>query len=103
MGPLADLMERLTRRRTVGSVCLVRDERGQRIELQPMRRCFWVARKLAGADWRIRDLRAKAASDVETSRQAPALLGHRHSNMTDGSIRKRTGAKVDPVMRDVKK
>lgn len=102
VGPLDALLARLATY-SVGSVYLVRDERGQRLTLQAMRRRFWKARELADANWQIRDLRAKAASDMATSKQAQALLGHTHSNMTDSYIRQRVGAAVQPVMRDIKK
>jgi len=44
--------------------------------------------------WQIRDLRAKAASDADTSRHAQALLGHSAATTTDGYIRKRVGERV---------
>lgn len=63
VGPLAALYERLTAH-PVGSVYLVRDERGQPLTLGALRKRF----DKLGVDWQIRDLRAKAASDSETSR-----------------------------------
>jgi hypothetical protein len=53
---------------------LLRDERGYGINLQGMRRRFWKARVATGPDWQIRDLPAKAASDLGTTEDAQALL-----------------------------
>ena len=47
---------------------LIRDERGQPFTLPALRKRF----KPLGYDWQIRDLRAKAASDSNTSRCLPA-------------------------------
>jgi integrase len=82
---------------------LVHDERGQRISLQMMRKRFWKARLLAGQDWQIRDLRAKAASDMGTAKGAQALLGHSAASTTDNYIRQRVGQIVQPVTRETKK
>ena len=79
----------------------MRDERGQRLTLAAMRKRFWKARKAAGQDWQIRDLRAKAATDMATAQQAQALLGHSASSTTDGYIRQRAGQLVQPVLREL--
>jgi integrase len=47
-------------------------------------------------------LRAKAASDMATSKQAQALLGHSAASTTDGYIRQRVGQIVQPVTRETK-
>jgi hypothetical protein len=52
--------------------------------------------KLA-AGWQIRDLRAKAASDADTSNHAQALLGRSAATTTDDYIRRRVGKKVPPI------
>jgi integrase len=54
-----------------------------------------------GVDWQIRDLRAKAASDSSTSKDAQALLGHSAATTTDGYIRQHSGAQASPVMRRI--
>ena len=97
VGPLEAV---LARQYAVGSVWIVRDEKGQRISLQMMRKRFWKARKEAGQDWQIRDLRAKAASDMTTAKGAQALLGHSAASTTDGYIRQRVGQIVQPVLRE---
>jgi len=47
--------------------------------------------------WKIRDLRAKAASDADTSRHAQVLLGHSAATTTDGYMRRRIGERVLPI------
>jgi integrase len=71
VGALAAVLTRLAEG-AVASVWLVHDRRGQRFTLSAMQRRF--AKLSAG--WEIRDLRAKAASDADTSRHAQALLRH---------------------------
>jgi integrase len=66
--------------------------------LQAIRRHF----SKLGLNWQIRDLRAKAASDSLTSRDAQRLLGHAAASTTDGYIRRRAGEKVTPITRKVK-
>jgi len=44
-----------------------------------------------------RDLRAKAASDMEALDKAQKLLGHTKRDMTEHYVRKRRGEKVSPV------
>jgi integrase len=96
VGPLAELLKRLTARE-IASRYLVRDERGQPFTLSALRRRF----KKLGYDWQIRDLRAKAASDSRSSKDAQTLLGHAAATTTDGYIRQRAGAKAKPVMRKI--
>lgn len=95
-GPLEAVLARLTAG-TVGSLFLVRDERGQPLTLSALRKRF----DQLGCSWQIRDLRAKAASDSETSRAAQTLLGHAAATTTDGYIRHRVGERATPVMRRI--
>ncbi len=99
VGPLEALLARLTSY-PVASVYLIRDERGQPLTLSAVRKRFWAARKAAGVTWQLRDLRPKAASDVESSKHAQALLGHAAASTTDGYIRRRAGQLVSPVLRE---
>jgi integrase len=92
VGALAAVLARLAEG-PVASVWLVHDRRGQRFTLSAMQRRF--AKLSAG--WQIRDLRAKAASDADTSRHAQALLGHSAATTTDGYIRRRIGERVLPI------
>jgi integrase len=100
VGPLADVLARLTAS-AHPKASLLRDERGHGIKLQAMRRRFWRARAAAGQDWQIRDLRAKAASDVETTEDARALLAHSDITTTGIYRRRASGTKAKPVMRKV--
>ena len=92
VGTLAAVLTRLAEG-PVASVWLVHDRHGQRFTLSAMQRRF---SKLSPG-WQIRDLRAKAASDADTSKHAQALLGHSAATTTDGYIRKRVGEKVLPI------
>jgi integrase len=88
VGMLAVVLARLAEG-PVASVWLVHDRRGQCFTLSAMQRRF---SKLSPG-WQIRDLRAKAASDADTSKHAQALLGHSAATTTDGYIRRRVGEK----------
>lgn len=105
VGALDALLSRLLARHegVVESLYLIRDERGQRLTLSGMRKRFWTAREKAGADWQIRDLRAKAASDADTARHAQMLLGHSARTTTDRYIRQAAGEVVQPILRETRK
>ena len=95
-GPLQDVLERLTAG-AVASMFLVRDDRGQPLTLPALRKRF----DKLGVDWQIRDLRAKAASDSASSKEAQTLLGHAAATTTDGYIRQHVGTRAVPVMRRI--
>ena len=97
VGPLQAVFERLTAG-DVKSVFLVRDAHGQPLTLSALRRRF----DKLGCDWQLRDLRAKAASDSDTSRAAQTLLGHAAATTTDAYIRQRAGERATPIMRKIK-
>ena len=98
VGPLAALVARLTAAGDgVPSVFLIRDRRGQPLTLAAMRKRF----DRLGCDWQIRDLRAKAASDSKSAREAQALLGHAAASTTDGYIRQVAGAVAQPISRRI--
>jgi integrase len=97
VGPLDALLTRLVAY-PVASVYFVRDARGQAFTLAAMQKRF----RALGCGWQIRDLRAKAASDSATVRDAQRLLGHSAATTTDGYIRARAGEKVMPIMREIK-
>lgn len=99
VGPLAALYDRMTAGAGVASVFVVRNEAGQPLTLGGWRKRF----DKLGCDWQIRDLRAKAASDADTARDAQTLLGHAAATTTDGYIRQRAGARATPIMRKVSK
>lgn len=99
-GPLVGLLDRL-QGYPVGSVYLIRDERGQPFRLQAIRRRFWVARAAAGADWQLRDLRPKAGTDLDDNMAANRLLGHAAMSTTDGYLRRVAGREANPPMREI--
>lgn len=113
VGALAELIDRIRARkakiRAVRSLALVCNEQGQPLGKSAMRYRFDKAREAAAnaapnqqAAERIRaiqfrDLRAKAASDIESLKKAQLLLGHTTEGMTEHYRRKRRGQKVMPV------
>lgn len=101
-GPLQALLARLLALSfPVQALNLILDERGQGMRLQAMRRRFWKARKLAGATWWIRDLRAKSGSDSDSLEDARKLLAHEDESTTAIYRRRRIGERARPVMREI--
>jgi integrase len=98
-GPLKVLVDQLLAG-TIGNVRLIRDAGST--NLQAMRKRFWAARVKAGADWQIRDLRAKAASDSDDTEAANRLLGHAHMSTTDVYRRKAVGATAKSITKEIK-
>lgn len=99
-GPLEALLERLRALpATVASLYLVHNHRGQPLTLAAMQKRWDAVRRQIEADWQLRDLRAKAATDAEANAQA--LLGHAAASTTDGYIRRVAGAVVEPVRRPI--
>ena len=111
-GELAALIEKIKARKAkiagVRSMALICNEEGSPLLKAGLRYRFDRAREAAAeaADTetakklrsiQFRDLRAKAASDVESLSRAQALLGHTTRNMTERYVRQRRGDKVSPV------
>jgi integrase len=113
VGALAELIERIKARKGkvkgVRSLALICNESGQPLGKSAMRYRFDKARDAAAKDApnqamadrirsiQFRDLRAKAASDIESLKKAQLLLGHTTEGMTEHYRRKRKGIKVSPV------
>jgi integrase len=113
VGNLKSLLERIKARKAkipgVRCLALICNERGQKLTRDALRYRFDKAREAAalaaatpeeGRRLRaiqFRDLRAKAASDVENLRRAQLLLGHASQTMTEHYVRKRRGDKTMPV------
>jgi len=108
IGELAEVIERI-KARGAREVTILTDPKGQ--PLKPFgyfRSHFDKARDKAEREaqelgisferFQLRDLRAKAASDLESMSQARKLLGHATENMTRQYVRARVGEKVMPVM-----
>ena len=103
VGPLAAVLQRvLAQTYPVQTMHLVLNETGSRMSLATMRRRFWNARKAAGITYQLRDIRAKAGSDLDSIRSAQKLLGHSNESTTTAYRRDRVGEVAQPVMRDIK-
>jgi integrase len=106
VGDLAAVIERIMRRKADSKVTLLRkpeDEQllasgGMRVSYDLLRWRFTRARKLAGVDFQFRDLRAKAATDIDNLDRAQRLLGHSTRTMTEHYTKNRAGEKVVPLL-----
>jgi len=104
---LASIIERaLGRTRQASSLWVLANDDGTPLTYWQLRRRFDAAReavrgdgkdqeKVALAAWQFRDLRAKAASDSDSLRQAQELLGHTSESVTRRVYRR--GEKVRPL------
>jgi integrase len=95
-GELRRVVERTAARSVVG-VYLLTTAKGERLRYDNLHRLFVKARTKAGVDFQFRDLRAKAATDLENLELAQKLLGHAQREMTEHYTRKRAGERVSPV------
>lgn len=100
VGTLAEVLDRLSAN-AIGNAPLLRDGKGRAPTLGALRKRFWTARDKARQTWQIRDLRAKAASDVDSLEDANALLAHADLATTTIYRRKTAGRKAKPVMRRI--
>ncbi|WP_199797605.1 tyrosine-type recombinase/integrase [Pseudazoarcus pumilus] len=97
-GELATVVDRILRRpRTATGPWLVQTDKGQPLTHTMLRTRFDDARETSGQKWQFRDLRSKAATDVDDVRRAQELLGHSTEATTAGIYRRRRGNKVAPV------
>jgi len=98
VGELADVVERCRNRpRKATGLYLVQTNTGQRMTYAMLRNRFEEARQKAGESWQFRDLRPKAATDLDDVRAAQELLGHRSETTTASIYRRLRGNKVQPV------
>jgi len=95
-GPLATVFKRLAKGRGQ-LVPLILGADGGRTSLATLRKRF---DRLA-LGWQIRDLRAKAASDLPDVAAARGLLGHANESTTDAYRRSRKGGNAEPLMRRI--
>ncbi len=94
-GELKIVLERIQARpRAVPSIFLIADEAGQPVTRTRLAQRF---RKLCGADWQFRDLRAKSATDAGNLNHAQRLLGHRSEATTAAVYRRVKGNIVSPL------
>jgi integrase len=97
-GELAVVLERIAARAVVG-VSLLTTAQGQRLTYRQLCWRFIQARSAAKVSFQFRDLRAKAATEMENLEQAQKLLGHATRDMTEHYAKKRIGERVSPVHR----
>jgi integrase len=105
-GELQTLLEEIREYKAglkVRALPLLVNESGQPLTRFMLRDRFDAARDAAGVDkalFQFKDLRAKAATDMDDSggtRAAQALLGHTTETMTSAYIRHKVGKKVQPL------
>jgi integrase len=98
VGLLKNAIERiLSRPRPALGLSVIQNEKGQPLSVNQLRDGFERARKAAGVDFQFRDLRAKAATDLNDLHHAQKLLGHSKRDMTEHYTRQRIGETVKPV------
>lgn len=99
IGELEELITRILGRehRIDGGVALLQDGNGQRLTYAALRFRFDQARTAAKVSFQFRDIRAKAATDLEDLARAQELLGHKTRAMTEHYTRNRKGDKVAPL------
>jgi integrase len=98
---LAAALKRMQEReRAATGVTLVQDNNGQPLTYWMLEDRWAKARAAAGLpDVQMRDLRGKAATDVDDLAHAQALLGHKSRAMTERYVKQRAGARVAPLKR----
>jgi len=98
VGELKQVIDRiLNRPRQAIGLYLIQNDKGQPLSTDSLRGGFERARTAAGVNFQFRDLRAKAATDLEDLHHAQKLLGHSNREMTEHYTRKRKGETVQPV------
>lgn len=105
-GELAAAIDRMTKRpREATGVHLVQDRNGQPLTYWMLERRFARAREAAAlempsaGDIQLRDIRGKAATDVEDLDHAQRLLGHASRTMTEHYVKRRPNDAVRPLTR----
>lgn len=105
-GELESVLKRILERpRAITSMRLFQQPNGNAVTLQMIQRRWVRAREAAGippSEAQFRDLRAKAATDLNDLAHAQTLLAHTTRNTTEGYVRGRVGEKVKPLNRKVK-
>lgn len=100
-GALARVIDRILQRATRSdAAALLQDENGRRVGYWSLRNRFDAARAASGVTFQFRDLRAKAATDLDDVQHAQKLLAHRSIVMTERYSGRRKGALVTPIARD---
>jgi len=97
-GELSQIIERAkSRTRAATGLYLVQTQDGKRLSYTMLRDRFDAAREASGQRWQFRDLRPKAATDLDDVKAAKDLLGHKSETTTARIYRRLKGEKVQPV------
>lgn len=99
---LARIRSRTYPQDAVVSLALIRNEKGQAMTYSALVQRHGHARKRAGVDFQLRDLRGKHATDrtdAEGIRSAQKALGHSSITMTERYVKARAGEKVSQILR----
>jgi len=94
---LETVLKRIMSRPQRKATNLIQDSRGMSVTADALRKKFRRAKNAAGVEFQFRDLRAKAATDVESLERAQKLLGHKTRSMTEDYVRNRIGDVVMPL------
>ena len=81
---------------------MIKDENGQPLTYATLPSRFDSAREAAGVSFQFRDIRAKAATDLEDLSHAQKLLAHKRRATTEHYAGRRKGETVDPIRREIK-
>lgn len=99
-GALAEVVARIMARpRRATGLSFIQDEDGQPLSYTTLRSRFDAARRAARVSFQFRDIRAKAASDLEDLAHAQKLLVHKRRATTEHYAGRRKGERVSPVAR----
>lgn len=102
VGPLEAVLKRLQAQSyPVQEMYLVLNDKGRGMKLGAMQERFRQAAKAAGVAFQMRDLRAKAITDIPDIREAQKTAGHSLETTTSGYRRDRAGELAQPVMRGI--
>lgn len=83
-GELQSTIDRIqSRTRKATGLSLIQDENGRPLTCAALRSRFDAARDAAKVKFQFRDIRAKAATDLENLAHAQKLLGHKTRAMTE--------------------
>ena len=101
VGELKKVLERIQKRpRRITTLWLLQGE-SARLTQSQLRTRFEKARAAAGVDFQFRDLRGKAATDLNDLAAAQKLLGHSGREMTEHYVKAKAGERVAPVLRRI--
>lgn len=97
LGMLEEVVARILARPGRRAPTLIQNSKGESVTGDALRNRFRLARDKVGVHFQFRDLRAKAATDLESLEHAQKLLGHKTRNMTEDYVRHRLGDLVMPL------